>query len=478
MNIIVKDSLNFLELKYKHEADIIFCDPPYGLGSEVIIKQDGKPDYYKAADFMSKWDMPTGPYWESWFKEAYRTLKHGGYCVMYGMDRQLLLFKYYAALAGFGERQSLYWYFISNFPKAYNIAKGLEGYERTGSANWKDWKNLGGKEYENKTGYTKLQAKQGYRADYSDVMARDVDLTTPLAKKYDGYKYSVSPLKQTNETIMVFQKPYKTGSCLHDTLAYENGDKTCCCGALDIDGGRCPTESDLRRVQGRNKNTSTPLASNNGFISEDSVNLGRYPAQTFVSPEAGEVLDRQSGKGIGPSMRAGDRVSNNDGILPWNRGRASGREVKGAGFTDTGGCSKILHKCPYEEGEMDLYMYCPKVSKQERNGGLDEFPVTLANRDNAALTSAEDRLPQSRNPHPTLKPISLNERILRLFKTPNPQKILYPFAGSGSEVIGGIRAGFTDWEACEINPEYVAIAEARIKHWSEKTAQDIIIFPQ
>ena len=50
---------------------------------------------------MNKWEMPTGDYWEKWFIEAYRTLKHGGYLLMYGMDRQLLLFKYYASLAGF-----------------------------------------------------------------------------------------------------------------------------------------------------------------------------------------------------------------------------------------------------------------------------------------------------------------------------------------------------------------------------------------
>ena len=114
--LVNTDSLQFLKAKETYSTDIVFCDPPYGLGSEVIIRPDGKPDYSKASDFMSKWDMPTGAYWEDWFKEAYRTLKHGGYCVMYGMDRQLLLFKYYASLAGFSERQSLYWYFISNFP--------------------------------------------------------------------------------------------------------------------------------------------------------------------------------------------------------------------------------------------------------------------------------------------------------------------------------------------------------------------------
>ncbi|MCK9576135.1 MAG: hypothetical protein M0R51_09430 [Clostridia bacterium] len=102
------DSLEFLKSFNDYEFDINYSDPPYALGSEVIIREDGKVDYKKANDFMNKWEMPTGIYWEQWFKEAFRTLKHGGYCIMFGMDRQLLLFKYYAKLAGFEEHQSLY----------------------------------------------------------------------------------------------------------------------------------------------------------------------------------------------------------------------------------------------------------------------------------------------------------------------------------------------------------------------------------
>ena len=250
-----------------------------------------------------------------------------------------------------------------------------------------------------------------------------------LSEKYKGFRYSISPLKQTNETIMVFQKPYKTGSCLHDTLAYENGDKTCCCGALDIDGGRCGTEKVAGGGMLGKNGVYGKLERDNETMTE---NIGRYPAQAFVSPEVGEVL--------------GETI-------------------------------KILHKCPYEEGEMDLYYYCPKVSKQERNGGLDDKPDRIFESDVPVPERAERPFNPTKNPHPTMKPISLNERILKLFKTPNPQKILYPFAGSGSEVIGGIRAGFTDWEWCELNPEYIEIAEARIKHWSQKpTVKQEVLF--
>ena len=70
-----------------------------------------------------------------------------------------------------------------------------------------------------------------------------------------------------------------------------------------------------------------------------------------------------------------------------------------------------------------------------------------------------------------MKPIKLNERILKLFKTPTEQKIIYPFAGSGSEIIGGLKAGFTNWVGCEINPEYVEIAKARIEYWTTQDEQ-------
>ena len=129
-----QDSLAFLKDQPDLSVDINYSDPPYALGSEITIRPDGKVDYAKASDFMNKWDMPTGDWWSAWFDEAYRSLKHGGYCIMFGMDRQLLLFKYYAHLAGFTEKQSLYWYFISNFPKATDLSKMIDknaGAERT-----------------------------------------------------------------------------------------------------------------------------------------------------------------------------------------------------------------------------------------------------------------------------------------------------------------------------------------------------------
>ena len=322
--IIQSDSLEFLKSIKDYENDIIYADPPYALGSEIIVRPDGKIDYKKASDFMNKWEMPTGEYWEHWFKEAYRTLKHGGYLLMFGMDRQLLLFKYYAALAGFQEQQSIYWYYINNFPKATDLSKMIDknaGAEREviGKSN-----RHGGGIKGNETSYRVPE-------EIPNITAPSTD----LAKKYNGYKYSISPLKQTCETIMVFKKPNKTGSVLHDTLAYENGDDTITCSALNIDGNRVGTEIRKNNFNDFTNQHGGQFGNQESIAKLDETQVeGRYPAQTFIDSQVAEKLDLQSG------------VSS---------------------------CSKILHKCDYEQIDLDLFIYQPKVSKKERNAGLDNF---------------------------------------------------------------------------------------------------------
>ena len=56
-----------------------------------------------------------------------------------------------------------------------------------------------------------------------------------------------------------------------------------------------------------------------------------------------------------------------------------------------------------------------------------------------------------------------------LIKTPNKQNVYFPFAGSGSEIIGFILAGFNKQyiEASELNSDYITIANERIKAWEK-----------
>jgi site-specific DNA-methyltransferase (adenine-specific) len=479
--ITTSDSLQFLTTKQEHEFNILYADPPYALGSTVIVRPDGKVDYHKASDFMSKWEMPTGDYWDKWFKEAHRVLKNGGWLIMFGIDRQLLLFKYYALLAGFEEQQSLYWYFISNFPKATDLSKMLDknaGVDREAIAPSQNARPKS------------LKEDNLYEAG---TVGKEFDITAPstdLAKKYDGYKYSISPLKQTNETIMIFKKPSKTGSVLHDTLAYESGDTTINVSALDIDGNRVELGENEKIPR---LNVPYEMKANNNFGGGDDGRLGeitltgpngRYPAQTFIDNQVAEILDEQSGieKSTG-GIRNNKYLNDNTYDGGWNPN-------VGLGHDGLRSASKILHKCNYEQDDVTLYHYEPKVSGSERNAGLGGFEEQemLSGLDRTNRTIVRDdgseslvarfgKSPQKNN-HPTLKPIELNYRILKLFKLPTDQKICYPFAGSGSEIIGGIKAGFENWVGCEINAEYVAIANARIKYWKETMWEQQSLFDE
>jgi len=472
--------LDVLKQTAANSQDLIFCDPPYALGSDVIIRKDGKPDYRKAVDFMSKWQQPDGYFWETWFAEAFRVLRYGGRVVMFGMDRQLMLNKYYACFAGFAEQQSLYWYFISNFPKASDLGKMLDknaGAEREVVGEGEHWGRA------NRTSKNKSDKNMVFKYDgKAEQIASVQPLTAPattLAQKYDGMKYSIAPLKQTNETILVFQKPYKTGSCLHDTLAYENGDDTCMCGAVDVEGNRCgyrsendKTLSTSIRLNSDTYKDKSIISFKQNFLNERGHENGRYPAQTYCDDEAAKVLDRQSG--ISKST-GGDgskfKISVN---VPFFEQRTVKEGKNGLGLGDTGGCSRILHRCNYDLNDYDIYMYCPKVSNRERNEGCEALNkkrrATLAGADNDGVlddVSERFRTSPAKNHHPTVKPIALLKKIIQLFKTPNPLHVLDPFMGSGSMGIACIELGVS-YTGVELDTEYYTIAQTRLAHHNTK----------
>jgi DNA modification methylase len=454
-----KDSLEWLQAQGDLTADIIFADIPYNMGAKVIIKENGKPDYSVKSEFMNKWNCLGGEYWELWFKEAYRVLKHGGRCLLFSIDRQSFLFRYYACLSGLEATQNLYWYFISNFPKSSDLSKMIDrslGAER---------EVVGEKERQSKFNNPD---NSGQKYGFDNGIINITKSNTELGKKYEGIRYSISPLKQTLEEIMVFNKPTKTGSVLHDVIAYENGDNTIAVNAWNIDNGRVGTEKRFNGKATAKKDTFN--CSFNSDYNGEEVN-GRYPAQLFVDSAAAEILDEQSGlkKSSPIKNRNNENIDNQNINTKKITTQRSGISIYP---DDIGGASKILHHCDFAVNEFNLLNYCPKTSAYERNAGCDEFKEKQCNKFQQRKTNGSGNLLNgtgepmpAQNSHPCLKPISLIFRISQLLKMPTPQKVLFPFAGSGSEIIGFLKAGFIDVHGCEINPEYIDIANARIKYW-------------
>ena len=73
-----------------------------------------------------------------------------------------------------------------------------------------------------------------------------------------------------------------------------------------------------------------------------------------------------------------------------------------------------------------------------------------------------------RNSHPTIKPIALTRWLATLLLPPKeyaPRRLLVPFAGVGSEMIGAMQAGWEEIVGIELSEEYCEIGRARLAYW-------------
>lgn len=109
------------------------------------------------------------------------------------------------------------------------------------------------------------------------------------------------------------------------------------------------------------------------------------------------------------------------------------------------------------------YFYCAKASKKDRNEGLDGFEEKRPDdrTETGMGTFVEKGVAKQANHHPTVKPTDLMRYLVSMV-TPLNGTVLDPFAGSGSTGKAATLEGF-DFVGIEQNPEYIKIAEARIK---------------
>lgn len=115
-----------------------------------------------------------------------------------------------------------------------------------------------------------------------------------------------------------------------------------------------------------------------------------------------------------------------------------------------------------DRGSAARFFYCAKASREERNAGLESgaVPAVAAN---ATMRHREQANWPARNGnhHPTVKPTELMRYLCRLI-APRGGLVLDPFAGSGSTGRAALMEGF-QFIGIELDPEYAAIAEARIR---------------
>lgn len=142
-----------------------------------------------------------------------------------------------------------------------------------------------------------------------------------------------------------------------------------------------------------------------------------------------------------------------------------------SGEARTNGYRAFANGNPYrgEEGGASRFFYCAKASRKERDAGLDRFEPSAPAHGYATLPDLRmDREQVRNNPrnvHPTVKPLALTTYLARLILPPvEGTRLLTPFCGSGSEMIGALQAGWSHVEGIDSWDVAVRIARARLAH--------------
>ena len=181
-------------------------------------------------------------------------------------------------------------------------------------------------------------------------------------------------------------------------------------------------------------------------IEGSRLESGRYPVNTILQhhPDCDDAscvrgchvltMAEQSGQKAGGSAVRGDEPSNlHSDKIYFRRDR-----IPHPGYDDTGTAAR--------------FFYQAKAASWERDAGLEV---------------------DCRNPHPTVKPIQLTTLLAGLIKPPvDDARILVPFSGSGSEMIGAWLAGWRHITGIEMTPEYIPVAKARLQWWQRFDSYD------
>jgi DNA modification methylase len=478
MKLINADCIEAMKAMPDNSVDAIVTDPPYELG------------------FMGKsWDASGIAFNIEVWQEALRVIKPGGHLIAFSGSRTYHRMAVAIEDAGFQIRDQIMWVYGSGFPKSHNISKGIDKNNgETGRllkfTNWMRTTGLKAKQLDEATetnmgGHYLTTASQPaiptvamwqvirpliadvpewvdelvqrIEAEREVVGQHKTDMgglggerlgnaggnittaSTPAAQQWDGWG---TALKPAHEPMVLARKPLE-GTVANNVLTYG-------VGGLNIDGTRVgetvetwPASRSYAPGQiqpgGKGKTQAT-----------GDVPPGRFPAN-FIHDGSDEVV------GLFPDTKTGS-------IKPYKHNNASTIYGGGKGLQ----LGEITGNHTGDSGSAARFFYCAKASKKDRNEGLDALPLQRraglmgADNDNDNLDPVSERFrtQPSANHHPTVKPTTLMQYLVRLVTPPNGI-VLDPFMGSGSTGKACAYEGF-DFIGIDQSAEYVAIAQARI----------------
>jgi site-specific DNA-methyltransferase (adenine-specific) len=464
--LMLGDNIESLKKMPDNSVDSVVTDPPYGLS------------------FMNKkWDyqVPSVEFWT----EVYRVLKPGGHVLSFGGTRTYHRMVVNIEDAGFEIRDQIQWIYGSGFPKSHNIGKAvdkLEGNER---------EVVGEKTNKINLNATKEGDRSFYENAWQDKNYVNIDITKGTSP-YEGWG---TALKPANEPICVARKPLSEKSVAENVLKWGTG-------GINVDGCRVGSEGSVRKTEITNISNSDSEIFKGANVKCKRTPIegeGRFPANIILECICDEVIKGEKGEKTTKETNINNKEAN------WFRSAGGDKEErwsfndKGDTHTDPNCPCRLLdeqsgitktkadlnykHNKTNSEGDVfqsrgtytpredkggaSRFFYQAKVSKAERNMGLDGFEEKIydLNRVQESGTLEERYNLKSKNNHPTVKPINLMAYLCRLI-TPEGGVVLDPFMGSGSTGVAAQLEGFR-FVGMEMDKDYFNIAEARIDSYEK-----------
>ena len=420
VKLINADCIEAMKAMPDNSMDSIVTDPPYELG------------------FMGKsWDASGIAFNVEVWREALRVIKPGGHLIAFSGSRTYHRMAVAIEDAGFEIRDQIMWVYGSGFPKSHNVSKGIDkaaGAER----------EVVGTRPQRANSANSLVPMNASVDDVENITTPATP-ATPAAKQWDGWG---TALKPAHEPMVLARKPIQ-GTVANNVLTHGTG-------GLNIDGSRVEGKLDgdpnrFAKTDGGNFNTSLALENHDAPVVRSE---GRWPAN-FIHDGSDEVV------ALFPDTNKGTARIGKPGGSTFG-GTAMSDEVIGTWYGDSGSAAR--------------FFYCAKASKRDRNEGLDGFEAKR-DHDGRADGGVGGDNPRNRtnnaklNHHPTVKPTTLMQYLVRLVTPPNGI-VLDPFMGSGSTGKACAYEGF-DFVGIDQSAEYVAIAQARIDYATADKATEL-----
>lgn len=393
--------------------DALLTDPPYGLSEPPDMAQvlrawlDGAEPGHRASGFMGAAWDALPPEPRVW-REVLRVLKPGAFGLVFAGARTVDLTGLALRLAGFEVRDTLGWCYSQGMPHGVNVSKAIDAARGLEREVVGRYTLPNGAVFNLQKG--DARSRFGPATGHKDRVAA-LSVTAPASPEAAAWDDYHSALKPALEPVLLVRKPHP-GTFAQGVLTHG-------CGALNVGACRVPAA-----------NTK-----------------GRFPGNVLLDEGAAAHLDEAVGTLRSGAEGAHGHRRNPDGVNARHAyGAFRGHEVRGVLYGDAGGPSRffpvLAHGLPLA--------YCAKAPRAEREAGVGD------------------------NAHPCVKPLTLTRWLATLLLPPprdTPRRLFVPYSGVGSEFIGALLAGWDEATGIEQDPDYNAVARARLEWWAAQSAR-------